>query len=110
MARRVLTPKEEKWLRENYATTSLHDCGLKLKMSDYAVRCWAQRLGIAVGYKVRIAHQHNQVKVQKPKEEQKPKAVTHDYCLDCRHYQMGGFCAKSQRTTGALHNKPCFEK
>ena len=108
MARRELTAKEEKWLRENYPIKTLKDCGKKLGMSAYAVRCWAQRLKIADGTKHPI---RTYTPVQaKPKVKKPVEPISYEYCIDCEHYGLGGWCVKFAKITGALNNKPCFTK
>lgn len=36
--------------------------------------------------------------------------VEKGYCVDCKHYILGGQCGKTGRRTGALNEKPCFKR
>lgn len=31
------------------------------------------------------------------------------YCIDCKHYILGGQCGRTGKITGALNEKPCFK-
>ena len=99
---REYTEQEKQWLIDNYATTKQCDCAKRLMTSDNTVRRLAEQLGVYVKKKGPV------------KEKVKSKKIDCEqgdgYCLDCLHYNTGGWCAKYKKQTGALNRKKCFKQ
>lgn len=102
-----LTEHYKTWLQENYGKVSRENCALRLKCSCRTIDRWASELGLTNKRK------------DPSKPSKKPSKVVEvellveakkGYCVDCKHYVMGGQCGEKGRYTGALNEKPCFER
>ena len=99
-----LTQEDIEWVRENYLTTSTRAAAAYLKIGYRRLKEITEELGL-----------HKKPVEVKPKEKKKKKVLHEDedtkgYCMDCKIYQYGGICAKSDKWVGALWRKKCFKE
>lgn len=99
-----LTDEMASWLKENYGKMTQRECAKYFKISIATISRWIKILGLSP---------------RKPKEIKKiletdnsmDKPISErGYCIDCKHYVVGGNCARTARYTGALNEKPCFKR
>lgn len=88
-----MTNEHIAWLKENYGNKSRSECAKFLMVHISTVTKYVKMLNL---------------------EENTQKKATSKmdigYCLDCKHYILGGNCAKTGRYTGALNEKICFKR
>ena len=99
-----LTDEMASWLKENYGKMTQRECAKYFKISIATISRWIKILGLSP---------------RKPKEIKKILEVDQSlnkpigergYCIDCKHYVVGGNRARTARYTGALNEKPCFKR
>lgn len=101
MKERHLSEEEKDWLRENYYTKTSRECAKYLLASKSLLAKWVKELGL-----------RKRFNAPEVKDKIYCKAVVEygkGYCIDCKHYVVGGTCGDTGRITGALHKKSCFK-
>lgn len=102
-----LTEYQTTWLQENYGKMSREECALRLHCSTRTIDRWINKLGLQINKPSKPSKPSKVIEVV----EEKPAVdFQKGYCMDCKHYIVGGQCGKNGKPTGALNEKPCFKQ
>ena len=96
----TLTESEVQWLIDN-RSMSQEKCAAALGVTRHTISAYLTELGL------------NKPRAKPGLTKKQKKRLIVDsgngYCIDCKHYKVGGICGKNGKDTGALRKKECFK-
>lgn len=106
---KVITDFHRSWLTNNYGKVTSKECAARLGVSERTICRWAKEFGLTNDRVSKITSKPSK-KVVKVVEVTPDIEAEKGYCVDCKHYVLGGECEKTGKLTGALNEKPCFKR